>query len=116
YQGILTQKDGSPVKDGEYQIAVALYGDKSGGQAVWRGTYAAHVVGGVFNVLLGSGEYPLPNSSAMDAALYPAVSINGGEEMISSTALSSAAYAMNVADGAITAKKMGTDYVGSISV
>ncbi len=116
YQGILTLKDGTPVKDGDYALTVSLYGDKNGKSSVWRGTYSTHVVGGVFNVLLGSGDYPLPSAQAMDAVLYPGVSIDGGDELISATPISASAYAMNVADGAITSKKMGTDYVSSISL
>jgi hypothetical protein len=115
YQGLLTGKDGQPVKDGDYAITVNLYSDKDGTRSVWKGTYVTHVQNGVFSIQLGSGESPLPDAATIDGPLFAGVTI-GGDEMLPLTQLSAVPYAMNVADGAITAKKMGTDYVGSLSI
>src|SRR6202789_1487701 len=114
YQGVLS-KDGVAVPDGDYTITVTLYRDALGASSVWTGTYVVHTSNGVFNVLLGSGDYPLPEASQLDGALYLGVKIGEGAEL-PLTQLSSALTAMNVADGSITAKKMGTDYIGSISI
>ena len=51
----------------------------------------------------------------MNSQLWLAVAIGEDKTELKPFApLSSAAYAMNVANGAVTAEKMGTDYVGSI--
>lgn len=115
YQGLVTAKDGQPVKDGDYAITVTLYNDADGQNSVWKGTYTAHVTGGVFSLTLGGGDQPLPSAVKMDGQLFAGVSFNG-EAMSSLTPLSAAPYALNVADGAVTAKKMGTDYVGGVTV
>ncbi|HEX5317103.1 MAG TPA: hypothetical protein VFX22_10680, partial [Candidatus Kapabacteria bacterium] len=114
YQGVLEQ-NGSLVQDGDYTLHLTLYGDAAGTSPVWQGTYTVHTTNGVFNVPLGSGQYPFPTPKAMDGALWLGVKIGEGAEL-PLTALSATAYAMNVADGSITAEKMATDYVGSISV
>ena len=115
YQGMITGKDGQPVKDGDYAITVNLFADKNGEKSLWKGTYLTRVQNGVFSLELGAGDAPLPAAASLDGTLFVGVEI-GGEAMLPLTQLSTVPYAMNVADGAITAKKMGTDYVGSLSV
>ena len=114
YQGVL-QQNGQTAPDGSYSIQFTLYNDAAGKTSVWQGNYSVQVAGGVFNVLLGSGDSPLPTATALDGPMYLGVKIGDAAEM-SLTPLSSAPYAFNVADGSITAKKMATDYIGSISV
>ena len=114
YQGVLS-KDGVAVPDGDYTIAFTLYRDAQGSSSVWSGTYDVHTLNGIFNILLGSGDYPLPAAAQLDGTIFVGVRIGEGDEL-PLTQLSSALSAMNVADGSITAKKMGTDYIGSISI
>ena len=114
YQGLLA-KDGVAVPDGDYSITATLYRDAGGASSVWSGTYLVHTSNGVFNVMLGSGEFPLPAASQLDGPLFLGVKVGDGEELPLSQ-LSSAITAINVADGSITAKKMATDYIGSISI
>jgi hypothetical protein len=114
YQGVLA-KDGVAVPDGDYTITVTLYHDAAGSGSAWSGMYIVHTSNGVFNLLLGSGDYPLPAASKLDGPLYVGVKIGEGAEL-PITQLSSAVSAVNVADNSITAKKMGTDYIGSISI
>ncbi|HET6402712.1 MAG TPA: hypothetical protein VFH95_15110 [Candidatus Kapabacteria bacterium] len=114
YQGLLKQ-NGSAVPDGNYTVRLTLYDDASGTSKVWQGTYTVHTQDGIFDVLLGSGSSPFPAPPAMDGALWLGVKIGEGAEL-PLTPLAASAYAMNVADSSITAKKMATDYVGSISV
>src|ERR1035438_7741752 len=59
YQGVLS-KDGIVAPDVDYNITVTLYRDALGSSSLWIGTYNVHTSNGVFNVLLGSGDYPLP--------------------------------------------------------
>src|SRR5947207_7860059 len=64
YQGVLA-RDGIPVADGEYLVSLSLYCDPNGGKSVWQGSYYVHTHNGVFDVLLGSGDYPLPESQKL---------------------------------------------------
>ena len=92
--------------DSTYNVTVRLYSDETGTREVWRGTYPAQTVGGVFNLALGSGENPFPEASAMDKALWMSVQIEGGEEMRPLSPLGATAYALNVPDKSISASKM----------
>src|ERR1700733_4055002 len=74
YQGLLA-KDGIAVPDGDYTVTVTLYRDATGSSSVWTGTYAVHTTNGVFNVMLGSGDYPLPTSATLDGNLFLGVKI-----------------------------------------
>src|SRR5271165_1569989 len=65
YQGVLS-KDGVAVPDGDYTITATLYHDATGASSVWSGTYTVHTSNGVFNVLLGAGDYPLPAAAQLD--------------------------------------------------
>jgi len=116
YQGVLASANGNRLPDGEYRISVGLYDDEQGTTRVWEDEYSVTVTGGVFNLALGFGKTPLPSSVTTDKPLWVGVRINGGEELKPFTPLTSVPYALNIADNAVTAKKMGTDYVGSISI
>ena len=50
YQGLVTGKDGQPVKDGQYAVTVTLYNDADGQTSLWKGTYTAQLVNGVFSL------------------------------------------------------------------
>jgi hypothetical protein len=114
YQGVLAT-NGIPVSDGSYSITVTLYRDATGVSSVWTGTYSAHTSSGVFNIMLGSGNYPLPSASMLDGPLFLGVKIGDAAEL-PLTQLSSSPNALNVADSSITSKKISADYVGSISI
>ena len=126
YQGMITASDGSPIADGEYSITVTLYGDEKGTIRVWQDRYMTPVHGGVFSIYLGSGTVALPAPGGMDRGLWIGARIDGEEEMRPLTRLGSSPYAMNVPDGAIgtnklangavTAEKMGVDYISGVSV
>ncbi|HEX5317242.1 MAG TPA: hypothetical protein VFX22_11380, partial [Candidatus Kapabacteria bacterium] len=123
YQALLTDSAGVPVPDGDYSIGVTLY-PASADRSLWRGTYLVHVTRGIVNLLLGSGDYPLPNLSA-EGSLWLGVRINSGDEL-PLTELTPSPYALSVMDSAITTakladhsvtwNKMGTDYIPYIRV
>ena len=81
YQGVLRGAKGAPASDGEYSITSRLYSDAEGKSLVWQGTYTAQVVNGVFNLMLGSGEYPLPPLPAMDIPLWVSIQVGDSPEM-----------------------------------
>jgi hypothetical protein len=93
YQGVLTDGAGNLVPDGNYNLTLSLYTEASGGTAVWTEGQLAMVMGGIFNVLLGS-VVPL-TSLSFDTAYYLGVAVSGGSELTPRTLLTSAAYALN---------------------
>lgn len=111
YQGQITSTDGAKVTDGNHTLTVRFYSDGAGKQLVWEDAFKVSTVGGVFSVQLGSQKELPP----IDGPLYIGTSIDGTSESFSDR-ISAAPYAMTVADGAITSRKMGTDYVGSLSL
>jgi hypothetical protein len=116
YQGSLANSQGRPVDSGMYLFRVSLYSDKNGTKQIWQGSYSTNVGHGVFNLSLGSGDYPLPSVRAMDAELYLGVGINGANELRPLTPLTASAFALNVADSSITSSKLATDYVSSVKI
>jgi hypothetical protein len=105
YQGSIAS-GGQPVPDGSYDISVRLYGDSTGADTIWQGTYNTAVQGGVFSILLGSGATPLPSPSIMDRQLWIGVRINNGTEFRPLSQLAATPYALNVSDNAITTNKL----------
>jgi len=114
YQGLLQTSDGKLVTAEEH-ITVRLYADPDGKQLIWEDSFTTMVQSGVFNLLLGSKK-PLPSSQQMSASLWLSVKIGDADEMRPFTALAASPYALTVADQSITAQKMGTDYLGSVSL
>ncbi|MDP4200620.1 MAG: hypothetical protein Q8922_09340 [Bacteroidota bacterium] len=113
YQGTITNSDGL-LGDGSFHIAVSLWTEESSDHPIWSDEFVTQVTHGVFNIGLGSGK-PLPKPSDMNKPLWISVSING-EVSAAFTRLAAVPFALNVADSSITASKLATDYVGSISV
>ncbi|MBN9340914.1 MAG: hypothetical protein J0H52_12630, partial [Comamonadaceae bacterium] len=107
YQGQLTQAGGGPLP-GPAQLVFRLYGAATGGAALWTETHPAVALSsGVFSVQLGSAA---PLALPFDQPYYLGVSVNGGAELAPRTPLASAPYALaaqTVADGAVTAAKIG---------
>ena len=107
YQGQLTQAGGGPLP-GPAQLVFRLYGAATGGAALWTETPPAVALSsGVFSVQLGSAA---PLALPFDQPYYLGVSVNGGAELAPRTPLASAPYALaaqTVADGAVTAAKIG---------
>ena len=115
YQGLLTSTNGQPVPDGTHLLTIRFYSDAQGeASALWQDNFTVVTTNGVFSILLGS-QAPLPEASVMAQPMWIGVSVDS-TELRPLSQLTSSPYAMNVANGAITTEKMGTDYVGSISV
>lgn len=133
YQGMISQ-NGTPT-EGTVEITVSIYADALGTNKLWSQTFSTNVANGVFNLMLGSTENPLPSSQVLDRPLWLGVQVKG-DEFQSLTPLTSTPYALNVSDSAITTSKivdnavttakiadrsitwnkMGTDYVPYLRV
>ncbi len=108
YQGQVMQS-GRLVATGDYSLIIRFYGDPEGKTKVWEASYSAHIVDGIFNIMLGGGEKPLPSTSAMNRPLWVGVAIAGEPEMKPYAQLASAPYALNVPDKSITKEKLSDE-------
>lgn len=126
YQGVLSSTAGTPLPDGDYDITVRLYADPSGTLPLWQDTYRTNVRGGLFNLYIGGGNSPLPSSAEMNRPLWVGTTVNGMEEMLPLTPLTSSPYALNLpdnavttgklADGAVTAEKVEMPYMAGVRI
>ncbi len=116
YQGMVSSATGAQLPSGDYAVTVRLYADEDGREVLWEGEYRTRVENGLLNLELGSGDYPLPGSSAMDRSLWIGIQVGEGPEMTPRTRLSAVPYALTVPDGSVTFDKLGVDYVSSIMI
>lgn len=56
YQGLLTEPDGRPIADGDYQMTLRLYDAASGGVLLWEETQTVEVEKGLFSLYLGETQ------------------------------------------------------------
>jgi len=112
YQGTLDQNE-AVVSDGLYQLVVTLYGDPKGENAIWTDNYLTEVKGGIFNIMLGSGK-ALPDSKTMDQPIWLGISSNGTDELRPLTKFGVVPFALNVADQAITLKKLAPEVISML--
>jgi hypothetical protein len=115
YQGVL-QSDGKTLPDGEYNVTIRLYVDSLAGSKLWQDTYRVQIHSGVFNIEIGSGEVPLPQSADLDRDLWLSLQVGVQDELRPLSHITATPFALNVADGAISASKISADYVRSVSV
>src|SRR5436305_1244911 len=80
YQGIVAGSEGALIT-GHHQIVVTLYTDDQGLNRIWQGDYNTDITNGVFNLELGSGQYPLPSIAQLDRPLWVGLTINGKGEL-----------------------------------
>jgi hypothetical protein len=94
YQGVLEESTGIPVPDGTYSLVFRIYDVPAGGSSLWTETQpGVQVVGGEFNVVLGSlTALDLP----FDAQYWLGISINAEPELIPRVNLASAPYSLSV--------------------
>ncbi len=115
YQGTIVEMDGSAVKDSTYPITVSIWTDATQGTRLWRDVFPTEVKGGIFNILLGS-HIPLPSPALMDQPLWLGVSFNTDLENLPRFPLGTVTMSLNVADSAITTRKLATGAVGSANL
>lgn len=109
HQGYLTSPTGSPIS-GTLAMRFAIYNVANGGGALWQESQNVAVQSGSFSVVLGSNvALNLP----FDTPYYLGISVGNDNEMTPRQRLTSVPYAytaqsaLSVADGSITAAKLG---------
>src|ERR1043165_2490078 len=113
YQGQIKTSENLPL-NGNHRVSVAFYSNTEGTDLIWKGEYEALVENGLFNILLGSGAYPLPEK--LDRTIYVGVSIDGSNEMRPLSIMAGVPYALSVPDKSITKEKLNLSYLGGLSL
>ncbi|MCD4813757.1 hypothetical protein K8S19_08715 [bacterium] len=112
YQGRLMDSVQQPVVDGQYSVAFRLYTAESGGTMVWEEAQSVVTNNGYFNTVLGNSTALTP--AIFNKPLWVGIQVGINVEMTPRQKLGTSAYAMTVADGAITTDKLAqkavTDY------
>ncbi len=112
YQGILKSTStangtAGNILAGARLLTVTLYGDANGTMQLWQSKISTPVdSNGVFNCTLGSADNPLPTPAAMDRSIWLGVAIDNAPELRPLSQVTASAYAINVADNAITTGKL----------
>jgi hypothetical protein len=104
YQGTLTEANGTPVANGNYNIQFKIYEVPSGGTVLWSekwdtSTSQITVVGGIFNVMLGFVN-PIPdNFFANHPVTYLGIKVGTDSEMLPRQQITSVGYAFTAGNG-----------------
>jgi hypothetical protein len=104
YQGTLTDPNGTPVVNGNYNIEFKLYDVASGGAALWSekwdtATSQIPVVGGDFNVMLGY-QNPIPATFFADHPVsFLGIKVGTDSEMLPRQQITSVGYAFTAGNG-----------------
>jgi len=114
YQGQLSSSASGDAMNGTHTISATIFTNPDGAHSIWQGTYNANITNGIFDITLGSGNYPLPEVTSMNRPLWVGISIDGGEIMKPLTQLSAAPYALNIPDQSVTLSKLAPDVMSSI--
>jgi hypothetical protein len=101
YQGILTDRDGRILPDGEYELQIRLYDRLDATEPIYSERQRVTSQHGVVYVLIGTVE-PLPERLTFDRVYYVGVSVNGSAELQPRTMLTAVPYALR-AESAATA-------------
>lgn len=117
YMGYLTDAADSVVEDGDHELTFRLYGQTTGGDAVWTSTRTVTTSGGLFSVVLGESESM--DGLPFDRPYSLGISVGSGDELSPRVSLVASPYSLHaksVEDGAVTAAKIAADAVGGEQV
>ncbi|MCC6962019.1 MAG: tail fiber domain-containing protein [candidate division Zixibacteria bacterium] len=101
YQGRLSEPGGTPLADGDYSVAFAIYDVSSGGVVLWSESRTVTVVNGVFSVLLGTVT-PIVDSVFSGPTRYLGIKVGTDPELVPRVMMVTVPYAFRAAtvDGA----------------
>ncbi len=93
FEGFIANADGSPLADGVYSIAFAVYDVATGGTALWSETQPVTVTQGLYAVQLGAVT-PLP-ANLFNGERWIGVKVGSDPEMLPRTKVASVPFALN---------------------
>ena len=115
FQGFLTDPDGIPVPNGNYDMDFAIYDVPTGGAALWLESQIVMVINGIYNVQIGVttddplASNPFPND-LFQGARYLGIKIAGeSDEMMPRQQLTCTPFSMR----AEVADKVADDAIGT---
>jgi len=92
YQGVLADKNGNIVTDGEYNMQFALFASETSDTVLWNESQTVSVNKGIFNVMLGKSS---PLNTPFNKPYWLQVTVNNNT--LPRVELSSSAYSFNTA-------------------
>lgn len=98
YQGILTDRGGDPVVDGNYVITLRLYDVSTAGTPLYEEQLNVQAIGGTFNAILGRTT---PLTLNFDKQYYLGITLQGQQEFAPRTILVTVPYAFNAENAAV---------------
>jgi len=96
FQGYLTDLDGNPVPDGDYNISFAIYSALSGGSALWSESQTVTVTEGIYNLQLGQVNPLL--AGIFEGQRFLGITVGADAEMTPRIPFTSVAYALKAGD------------------
>ncbi|MGH1363741.1 MAG: tail fiber domain-containing protein [Calditrichia bacterium] len=106
YQGLLTDPDGNPITDGNYNLTFALYDAKENGNLVWQENQTVNITAGLVNALLGT---VVPITADFEIPYFLGIKIGNDPELTPRTDLTTTPYSFisnSVVDSSITSEKL----------
>jgi hypothetical protein len=97
YQGVLAEKNGGVVADGEHILTLTLYPTRTGTISLFSKTIPVTTSKGIFSVILDS----IPESIPFDEQYYLGIIVDGGTELKPRTPLTSSPYSLNRGTGTV---------------
>ncbi len=97
YQGVLSDKNGGAVPDGDHLLTLTLYPTRTGAVTLYSKTVTATTTNGVFSVVLDS----IPETIPFDDQYYLGITVDGGTELKPRTPLTSSPYSLNQSGGSV---------------
>jgi hypothetical protein len=107
YQGRLIDKDGTPVKNGQYLVVFSLYERNDAIESVWTETKNVTTLDGYFNVYLGKENKFDEAGINFDKTYYLGFTFQGGNEFTPRVKFTIVPYSF-------TAKKLQFPYIDTI--
>lgn len=98
YQGVLSEKNGGVVTDGDHLLTLTLYPTRTGAVTLYTKTVTATTKNGVFSVILDS----IPETIPFDDQYYLGITVDGGTELKPRTPLTASPYSLNSSGGTVS--------------
>jgi len=118
FQGIITEKDGSTIPNGSYDLSFSLYDVQLGGSPLWTETHSGfRIENGILSIILGKKSKDNAITVMFDKKLYLDITINSDINLRQRVELGGTAYsivseyAAEVDDLSITNEKFADEAV-----
>jgi len=98
YQGVLSDKNGGVVSDGEHTLTLTLYPTRTGAVQLYTKDVVVTTTKGIFSAILDS----IPDDVPFDDQYYLGIKVDGGTELKPRTPLTASPYSLNKSGGTVS--------------